>query len=204
MFGGLRRLLGRLSEWSPTADSDTSEFVALDLETTGLNPKRDAILSAGWVPIRGGVIRWGERRYRLVRPDGRAEGRGDQAVAIHGLLPDETADAESVAALVDELADALIDRTLVVHWGRLDVGILRRVFREHEVPWPNPRVVDTVHLLHRLDRRRNLTVPHAEATPTQLPAARAQLGLPPHDEHDALHDALATAELFLALRARLA
>ena len=32
---------------------------------------------------------------------------------------------------------------------------------------------------------------------------RALLGLPEYEYHHALHDALATAELFLALRARL-
>ena len=183
--------------------SDGVPLVALDLETTGLDPKRDGILSAGWVPIRGGSIRWGERRYRLVSA-AETESRGDEAVPIHGLLPDEIAAAESVASLVAELADVLAENDLLVHWGRLDVGILRRIFREHDVPWPRPRVVDTVDLLHRLDRRRRLTVPHAAPFPGQLSAAREALGLPPHEEHHALYDALATAELYLCLSTRLA
>lgn len=191
----IESLLGR----APRSDAP---LIALDLETTGLDPKRDAILSAGWVPVRDGSIRWGERRYRLVNAT-EATSRGDAAVPIHGLLPDEIAGAGSVASLVDELADLLSDHGLLVHWGRLDVGILRRVFREHDTPWPRPRVVDTVDLLHRLDRRRSLTVPNARSTPTRLSAAREAMGLPPHHEHHALYDALATAELYLCLRSRL-
>lgn len=189
----IESLLGKSSADEP--------LVALDLETTGLDPKRDAILSAGWVPVRDGSIRWGEWRYRLVDA---ATSRGAEAVPVHGLLPDETASAEPVSSLVDELAGVLSEHGLLVHWGRLDVGILRRVFREHDVPWPKPRVVDTVDLLRRLDRRRSLTVPHAQSMPTRLSAAREAVDLPPHHEHHALYDALATAELYLCLRSRLA
>ena len=45
--------------------------------------------------------------------------------------------------------------------------------------------------------------PYSPSLPRALDAARAHLGLPKHRAHHALADALATAELFLALRARL-
>jgi DNA polymerase-3 subunit epsilon len=181
----------------------SDEHVALDLETTGLDPQRDSILSAGWVPIRDGVIRWGERRYHLVQPEGPSSADDWDAVKIHGLLPDELSSALPLPQLVSELAELLGERVLVVHWRRLDLGILRRVFRQQGTPWPEPRVVDTIDLLRRVDHRRSLTEPFARATPTQLAEARRQLGLPPHAEHHALYDALATAELYLVLRSRL-
>ena len=174
---------------------------ALDLETTGLDPRRDQIVSAGLVPIERGAIRWGERRYWLVRPVGIT---GSDAVTVHGLLPEELTAAMPVSELVAELAPRLRDTTLVVHWGRLDLRFLRRAFRAQRVPWPGPEVVDTVHLLHRLDRRRGLLEPFAAPTPTPLAPAREALGLPPHEQHHALYDALATAELYLLLRSRLA
>ena len=193
MLRQLRRLLGR-RPWTEV------EHWTLDLETTGLDPRRDEILSAGLVPIRGGTIHWGDRRYRLVRPGGDG---ASEAIAVHGLLPSEVAGARPRSELVAELAELLEGRILVVHWGRLDVAILRRAFREEGVPWPRPEVIDTVRLLERLDRRRSLVEPFARATPTQLGEARRALGLPPHREHHALYDALATAELYLLLRARL-
>lgn len=199
----ISRLVRSLRRIWPADPPLSDEHIALDLETTGLDPQRDSILSAGWVPIRDGVIRWGERRYRLLQPE-REAGQGSwEAVEFHGILPDELSDALPLADLVAELHEMLTNRILVVHWGRLDVGILRRVFRQHGMTWPEPRVVDTVNLLHRLDRRRSLLEPHARASPTQLTEARRSLGLPAHEEHHALYDALATAELFLVLRSRL-
>lgn len=190
-------MLGFLRRAKPWTEID---HWALDLEATGLDPKRDEILSVGMVPIRGGVIHWGERRYHRIRP------RGDgasEAITVHGLLPDEAAGAISVADLVDDLKDRLADRILVLHWSTLDLELLRRAFRQQGVSWPKTKIVDTAALLTKLDRRRSLLEPYAQATPPQLGEARRALGLPPYREHHALYDALATAELYLLLRARL-
>ena len=57
----LSRIFGR-RRW------DEVVFWALDLEMSGLHTGADRILSIGMVPIRQGVIRYGERFYSLVRP----------------------------------------------------------------------------------------------------------------------------------------
>lgn len=175
---------------------------ALDVESTGLDPRRDHVLSIGMVPIRGGVIRWGERWYSEVRPPDGVDA-GTEAVVVHELLPDELGEAPALADLLPELAGRLAGATLVVHCGQLDVGLLRRAFRTAGHKWPRPRVIDTLDLLGRLDRRRQLIETQPRPTPTQLGEAREALGLPAHDQHHALYDALATAELLLALAARL-
>ncbi|MEM9558602.1 MAG: 3'-5' exonuclease [Acidobacteriota bacterium] len=181
---------------------EAPELWALDLETTGLDALTDHVLSVGMVPVRDRAICWGERWSRRVQaPDDEV---WTEAVGIHELLPAEATDALSLDALVDELADRLGDSVLLVHFGALDVTMLQRLFAERGRRWTVRHVVDTTHLLRRLDRRRRLIEPGAVDLPTQLGAARDALGLPPHDEHHALYDALATAELFLALRARLA
>ena len=41
----------------PSADYREVQFLAIDLETTGLDPRRDDILSIGYVSIRGNRIR---------------------------------------------------------------------------------------------------------------------------------------------------
>ncbi|MEO8196133.1 MAG: 3'-5' exonuclease [Thermoanaerobaculia bacterium] len=175
---------------------------ALDVELTGLDPRQAHLLSLGTVPIRGGVIVWGERWYTLVRPPS-ADAAATDAVPVHELLPDELQTAPEVAGVVAELARRLTGAALLVHWKTLDVRVLKRVFRLSGVPWPHPWVIDTADLLGRVDHRRRIVEPEPVPTPTQLSAARRALGLPAHEEHHALYDALATAELFLALRNRL-
>jgi len=174
---------------------------ALDLETSGLSPKRGEILSVGMVPIRAGTIRYGERYTSLVRPQA-PERLSTAGIEAHHLLPAELAGAPPLSAVLPEIDSRLREGVLLLHHAPLDVGFLRRAYRRLGLPWPRPRVVDTIDLLLALDHRRHRFTPHPEPPATDLPGARRALGLPPHDAHDALADALATAELFLALQAR--
>ena len=43
------------------------ELLAVDMETTGLNPRRDRIVSVGWVPVCGRVIDLAGAGYHVVR-----------------------------------------------------------------------------------------------------------------------------------------
>jgi DNA polymerase III subunit epsilon len=180
-------------------------YLALDLETSGLEPRDDEILSLAMVPIRGGVIRCGERFASLVRPADPA-GLSQEGLRAHHLLPADLAAAPPLAELLPEVDRRLRAGVLVLHHAPLDLGFLRQAWRAAGRPWPRPRpqVVDTVVLLRRLELRQHLLTPHPAPLPAALPAARAALGLPAYPNHDALIDAVATAELFLVLRARLA
>jgi DNA polymerase-3 subunit epsilon len=64
-------------------------------------------------------------------------------------------------------------------------------------------VIDTLRLVRRLQRHRLAVEPVEAAVPGVLAAARTELGLPPHEPHDAFSDAVATAELLLVLAHRL-
>ncbi|HEY6322633.1 MAG TPA: 3'-5' exonuclease [Thermoanaerobaculia bacterium] len=180
-------------------------YCALDLETSGLEPRGDEILSLAMVPIRGGVIRLGERFVSLVRPADPA-GLSQEGLRAHHLLPADLAAAPPLAELLPEVERQLRASVLVLHHAPLDLGFLRQAWRASGRRWPRPRpqVVDTVVLLRRLEIRQRLLAPHPAPLPASLPAARAALGLPAYPNHDALIDAVATAELFLVLRARLA
>jgi len=178
------------------------DFWAVDLELTGLDAKAAHLVSVGAVPIRCGRVLWGQRWYTLVRPPS-VEAAATDAIPVHELLPDELTDAPPVREVLLALAARLEGAALLLHWSPLDLRVLKRLCREQGVDWPRPPVVDTADLLGRLDHRRRIVEPTPTPTPTQLGGARQALGLPEHVEHHALYDALATAELFLALRLRL-
>lgn len=176
-------------------------YWALDLETSGLEPS-DQILSVGMVPIRSGVIEFGAHYYSLVRPT-RPEALSVEGIKAHHILPDELQTAPPLALVLDEVQQRLGQDVLVLHFSSVDLGFLRRSCRALGRPWKKPLVVDTAVLLARLNERIRRLEPYKEPCPGGLGAARAFLGLPGHLEHHALWDALATAELFLALRHRL-
>jgi DNA polymerase-3 subunit epsilon len=177
-------------------------YWALDLETSGLKPREDCILSAAVVPIREGIIHYGEHYYSLVRPPDPAR-LSTEGIRAHHILPGELAEAPPLTAVVSELDHRIRGGVVVLHYASLDLGFLRDAYQRVGLSWGRPRVIDTVDLLLKLSHRQQRFTPYPTPIRTALPEARAALGLPAYVNHHALSDALATAELFLVLRARL-
>jgi DNA polymerase-3 subunit epsilon len=183
----------RLAFRSPAWDSVT--YWSIDLETGGLDARRDAVLAVGMVPVREGIIRMRECYRTLVRPEDGSR-IDDASVRAHQLVWGEVRDAPHLPEVLREVDRRLREGVMLVHFRAIETGFLRRAFRRHGLRWPSPRVVDTADLLQRLaagSGRPGLVA-------LQLGEARHAHGLPAYEAHDALTDAVATAELFLVLR----
>jgi DNA polymerase-3 subunit epsilon len=178
-------------------------YWALDLETTGLDPATDHVLSVGLVPVRRGTIRYGERFHRLVRPPGPLDALSSEGLRAHHILPAELSSAPPLPDVLPEVDRRVREGALVLHHAPLDLAFLARGYDDAGMAWPRPPVVDTVELLARAHRLTHRFDPAAAPAPASLARGREACGLPPHRAHDALADAVATAELFLALVARL-
>jgi DNA polymerase-3 subunit epsilon len=186
----------------PSPDWDQVLYWALDLETGGLDPTRDPILAVGMVPVRAGTIRLGEAFSSLVRPEDGKE-IDPESIRAHQLVWGEVSGAPPLREVLPEIARRLEgDAVLLVHNRALDLAFLRRAFKGAGLHWPHPDVVDTLALLRRSAERERRRRPELPEDPRalNLTRARRRLGLPDHPAHDALSDALATAELFLVLR----
>jgi DNA polymerase III subunit epsilon len=172
----------------------SASYCAVDLETTGLDLRRDVIISFGSVAIDGGRVIAGSSIYGIVRGPARMS---PEAIAVHSLRPADLADAPTWEESADVLLGALTGRVLVAHAAWFERAFLRRAFRTRHVPPPRI-VVDTA----ALARSAGLAAADAPAEPSLEYLAR-DLGLPVHEPHHALGDALTTAEVFLALSTRL-
>ncbi|WP_121252139.1 3'-5' exonuclease [Nocardioides ferulae] len=174
-------------------------LLAVDLETTGLSPHRDRVLAIGWVPVNGGRIELAGARRVLVGHDDPGP-----AVAIHGLTHDDLVQGLPLHQALRLLDDALAGRALLAHHAPMEVGFLRAAYRRLGEPLPavlrSGPVVCTLRLERRLLHRAHSELP---AGALRLWRARARHGLPPVRSHDALGDALAAAELYLAQLAEL-
>jgi DNA polymerase-3 subunit epsilon len=178
---------------------DAPVYWALDLETGGLDAGKDPILAVGMVPVRERRIRLGESFRTLVRPGVRID---PQSVRAHQLVWEEVRDAPPIEDVLPEIVRRVEGNVLLVHHKAIDVVFLKEACRRKGVRWPGPKVVDTVDLLLKKARRARFAAPdlHPEPPSLNLSQAREEHGLPPYPAHDALTDALATAELFLVLR----
>jgi DNA polymerase-3 subunit epsilon len=188
----------------PSPPWDRVTYWALDLETGGLDVRVDPIIAVGMVPIRDGVIRLGEAYASLVRP-GAAAHIDPASISAHQLLPGEVRTAPALEDVLFEVDRRLHEGALLVHQAAIDVRFLKRAYRTTRLRYPRPPVVDTVTLLVKAAKRARFLDPGApEHEPDlNLGTARRVNGLPDYAQHDALTDAIATAELFLVLRRKL-
>lgn len=180
---------------------DQPVYWSLDLETGGLDARTDPILSVGMVPIVGGVIRLGDAFSTLIRPDPGRPIR-PESVRAHQLLAGDLRKSPPLAAVLQEVDRRIADGVLLVHNQGIDIPFLKGGHARTNLPWKKPRIVDTVDLIARAaSRRRFLSPDGVDHQPSyNLTEARRVHGLPDYAAHDALIDAVATAELFLVLR----
>jgi DNA polymerase-3 subunit epsilon len=180
---------------------DEPVYWALDLETGGLDARTDPIISVGMVPVRGGIIRLGESFSSLVRPDPGRPIR-PESVRAHQLLAGDLRKAPQLGAVLLEVDRRLADGVLLVHNRGIDLPFLKGGHARTGLTWSRPQVVDTVDLIAKTANRRRFLRPFGgEQMPSfNLSEARRVHGLPAYEAHDALIDAVSTAELFLVLR----
>ena len=177
---------------SVTTAIGDAEFVALDIETTGLDAGTAHMLSVGWVIVRGGRVDLSTAETHIVRPEGEV---GDSA-AVHGLTDTMVGAGLDRGVVVDKIVSALTGRVLLVHHAGLDKALLDRLCRErYGAPLMVP-VVDTLAFEHRRQQRNH----HLDAGKSlKLLDLREEYGLPRYAAHDCLVDAIATGELLLAM-----
>ncbi len=198
-----RRLVGKVPDSAlkrylsvpfpaPNADCRTTEFVALDLETTGLDHRRHEIVSVGLVQLTGMRIDLATARHRLVLPTGAIP---EHSAVIHQITDDRAATGEPIETVLKDLLPILAGRVLIAHHARVELTFLNaaceRVFGgRFLIP-----TVDTQWIERRRRERRNQSIgPKA----LRLAELRKRYNLPRYRAHDALSDALGAAELFTA------
>tara|TARA_R110001592_G_scaffold337300_1_gene623760 strand:+ start:385376 stop:386044 length:669 start_codon:yes stop_codon:yes gene_type:complete len=169
-------------------------FLVVDAEMSSLDVNEGELLSVGWVVIEAGAIALDSARHHLVRP----EHSVGQSATIHSLRDCELAAAQGSAEVLAQLLLAAAGKVLVFHHAALDMtylnGLCRRVFN---APLLLP-CVDTLLQEESVLRRRGQPIKPGDL---RLHACRQRYQLPVYPGHNALLDALATAELLLAMAA---
>lgn len=186
----LQRLLD--SAWpDPDARWDEVDWLAIDLETTGLDPKTGYIISFGWVAVDQGRVRLDTARHLLIDSRNLV---GDSAT-IHHIRDTDRSEGVDLPSALRMLARSLTGRLAVMHHAPLDTGFLRAAFREQfGMDWVQP-TADTLVLEKKRMFQREQTLP---GNVLRLNRCRERYGLPETGAHNALEDALGCAELFMA------
>lgn len=186
--------LRALWQASPVRGRRGREFLVVDLETSSLSPADGEIVSIAWVPVKSAAVYPGQGRHLLVKPQ---QGVGDSA-AFHALRDCDLLRAMAVDAALAALLNAAAGRVLVFHGGQLDLAFLNAGCQRYfGAPLLMPHIDTLAWQRRRLSRREQPIAPGE----LRLGACRRAYHLPDYPPHNAAVDALATAELLLALLA---
>ncbi|MGB3801782.1 MAG: 3'-5' exonuclease [Lewinella sp.] len=174
-------------------------IIVLDAETTGLDVKRDRMLSLGALRVTGNSISLADKfETYLPVPEGFD---ASDSVSIHGIIPNSsrykhTDEPTLLANFLTYLGGDLI----VGHHIAFDVEMINRSLLRRGAQTLQNTVVDTGDLARRLRPAGYWTPPHDYS----LDSLAKRYSIPLSDRHTALGDCYITAVLWLKLLRRLA
>jgi DNA polymerase-3 subunit epsilon len=181
----------RLLAWQglPPADlgcrHERCRYVVVDVETTGLDPKRDALIAIGAVGVAGGLIDFSDVFEVVLRQE---QVSSDANILIHGIGASAQraglAAEEALLAFLDYVGKAplvayhaFFDRTVI------EMAIGKALGIETSLPW-----IDLAWLLPHC-------FPAHGDTPEPLDDWLVRFGIANIARHNALSDAYASAQL---------
>ncbi|MBN2351814.1 MAG: 3'-5' exonuclease [Spirochaetales bacterium] len=166
-----------------------TDFVAVDLETTGLDPAYDRITEIG--AVRFTLTGSGSVYETLVDP---GMPISPDASSVSGITDGMVRGKPTIGEKIGEFLSFIGDSPLVAHNARFDGGFLRAAYLREGLSLHRNPIFDTRLLAKRL---------WPEWRKYNLAKALEFLGLRRNDLHRALGDALACRDLFLACLGKL-
>ena len=172
-------------------------FVVLDTELTGLNERKDSIVSIGAVRMQGFRIDLSNTFNRLVRPE---TVLSRESILIHGITPSELDDQPGIRSVLSDFSAFCSEDILVGYCVGIDMAFLNKRMKGNPTgPLQNP--VADIYRVYEWLRSRPDREGNAEkklpvlAGPGLYEMARL-FDIPFAAGHDALTDAFITAQIF--------
>ena len=186
------------------APAKSCTYTVVDLETTGLDPAHDRIVSIGAFKVMDGRIQLGNFFNQLVNPEAQMP---RESITVHGIVPAMVAAAPTGITVLEGFLDYLEGDILVAHNVRFDLAFLNRLMLErHGFKIQNlamdtlplcqsillPKLLGAIHRHPKLLGRGALN-PDTQHQPRSLEEYAHHLGIKIYRRHSAAGDALATA-----------
>ncbi len=178
----------------PTLETPINELpiLAVDFETTGLDAKADKLLSVGFVAMENEKIKLNSCYHQIIKAKTKLE---ESNVIIHQITDTQKDQGQPLRLVVEKLLKALTGRVMLVHFSRIERQFLQQACFELYGLVPDFPIIDTLVIAKRQFDKRDVAYDPSEL---RLASLRDKYDLPVHHGHNALNDAIATAELLLA------
>lgn len=181
----------------PRQPATQARLLAVDFETTGLDPKTDRILSIGCIELAQSKIQLGSAWHQLLSVERAIPA---QSAVIHQITDDQASAGASQESAIGELLRRLHGHVMLVHFKRIEQEFMDAACRRL---WGAGFVCPMIDTLELGRRMLEMVMHQLRPTDLRLYNLRRRFELPDYQAHSAVNDALATAELYLALRSEL-
>ena len=185
-----------LDAWEKTQQAYADKFqsaplLVVDIETTSLSPQSGEMVSIGWVAIDQGKIQLNSAQHLFLK---NVKSVGDSAT-IHQIRDCQLESGMSLEQAMCAFIQAASGRVLVFHHSPMDLSYLNTYSKQIFSASLLMPVLDTLQIEKKYLDRIGQPIKTGDLT---LARTRQRYQLPTSAAHNALSDAIATAELLLA------
>jgi len=179
--------------WQDDTPADEVRFVVLDSETTGLDPKKDRLVTIGAVAVQRGEIVLEDSFEAMLKV-----AHNTSAVTVHGVTRDQSQNGLEEPEALQKFLAYLKDGVIVGHHIGHDIETLNAGYERHFGYRLKNRSLDTMELALHVEKGGAFGG-QDEIRSFSLDALCGLFGVVPHDRHTASGDAFITAQVFLRL-----
>jgi len=172
---------------------ENEEFVSFDCETTGLNTKKDEILSIGAVKIINNKLELSESFERFLSPVNHIS---QESIKIHHIRPCDIENSLDSKVAIEEFLHFIGNRTLIGYYIKFDIAMINRYAKQLiGTTIPNK----SIELSSMYYKRYQKQSSH-EFVDLKFDTIMYKLNLPKLGQHDALNDAVMSGMMYLKLQ----
>ncbi|MCK9490768.1 MAG: 3'-5' exonuclease [Sulfurimonas sp.] len=171
----------------------SGEYIVFDTETTGLNPKKDDIVSIGAVKIKDNKILTSQTFEVFIKNSCEMSSK---SIEIHRIRPIDLQNAKTTECAIREFLDFIGSRPLVGYYLEFDVSMINKYIKPMlGITLPNKKIeVSEIYF----DQTISL-IPQGNID-LRFDTILKNCGVPDMGAHNAVNDAIMTAMIFLKLK----
>lgn len=174
-------------------EAPKDEVVVFDTETTGLNPKKDEILSIGAVKLKGNKILMSQKFELFVKPTREV---GEQSIKIHQIRNIDLENGCEPREAIEQFLHFIGARPLVGYYLEFDIKMINKYVK----PWLGINLPNSQIEVSGLYHDKKIKFIPDGVIDLRFDVMMKELGLPIFGKHDALNDAVMTAMMYIKLQ----
>ncbi len=174
-------------------EAPKNEYICLDCETTGLNPRKDEIISIGAVMIKDNKVILRKNFNIFLKPSSKVNA---ESIKIHQIRPIDLQNATEPKVAIYKLLEFIGSRPIIGYYIKFDIAIISKYTKQYiGIKLPNESI-EVSSMYYKTKKRSS----EYEFVDLKFDTIMKNLDIPELGKHDALNDAIMTAMIFLKLK----